>query len=143
MDSFIWDEGWYYVIAAFQTAVTLAEYGNERDEEGKILVKDSHIMQIVGMSEEFKAYLKTLHLGDESKRAERQRIRLDEYDPNAPEYGHGGRRGKRWRIHKSCAGITMVWRVYEEFGKLCKRLKVRREIPQLWRLAGNSMHYPV
>jgi len=23
-----------------------------------------------------------------------------------------------------------------------KRLKVRREIPQLWRLAGNSMHYP-
>jgi len=58
-------------------------------------VKDSHIMQIVRMSEEFKAYLKTLHLGDESKRAERQRIRLDEYDPNAPEYGHGGRRGKR------------------------------------------------
>jgi len=58
-------------------------------------VKDSHIMQIVRMSEEFKAYLKTLHLSNKGKRAERQRIRLDEYDPNAPEYSHGGRRGKR------------------------------------------------
>ena len=40
-------------------------------------------MQVVHMSEEFKSYLKTLHHGDESKRAERQRIRLDDYDPGS------------------------------------------------------------
>ena len=65
---------------AFQTAVALADFGNEKDEDGKILLKDTHIMQVVRMSEEFKTYLKTLHQGDESKRAERQRIRLDAYD---------------------------------------------------------------
>lgn len=37
-------------------------------------------MQIVRMSKEFKTYLQELHQGDESKRAERQRIRFDEYD---------------------------------------------------------------
>ena len=50
------------------------------DEEGKILLKDTHIMQIVRMSKEFKTYLQELHQGNESKRAERQRIRFDEYD---------------------------------------------------------------
>ena len=65
---------------AFQTAVALADFEGAKDEDGKILLKDTHIMQIVRMSKEFKTYLRELHQGDESKRAERQRIRFDEYD---------------------------------------------------------------
>ncbi|KAL8827476.1 MAG: hypothetical protein Q9170_007000 [Blastenia crenularia] len=76
---------------AFQTAVALADYEGAKDEEGKILLKDTHIMQIVRMSKEFKTYLHELHQGDESKRAERQRIRFDEYDAQ----GGDNERGKR------------------------------------------------
>ena len=65
---------------AFQTAVALADFEGATDEDGKILLKDTHIMQIVRMSKEFKTYLHKLHLGDESKRAERQGIRFDKYD---------------------------------------------------------------
>ena len=43
------------------------------------MLKDTHIMQIVRMSGEFKNYLGELHQGNESKRAERQRIRLDDF----------------------------------------------------------------
>ena len=42
-------------------------------------------MQIVRMSKEFKKYLHELHQGDESKRAERLRIRFDEYDVSGGE----------------------------------------------------------
>ncbi|KAL8792691.1 MAG: hypothetical protein Q9195_004751 [Heterodermia aff. obscurata] len=69
----------------FQTAVALADYEGAKDEEGKILLKDTHIMQIVRMSKEFKTYLQELHQGDESKRAERQRIRFDEYDGHSED----------------------------------------------------------
>lgn len=65
---------------AFQTAVALADFEGAKDEEGKILLKDTHIMQIVRMSKEFKTYLHELHQGDESKRAERQRMRYDDYE---------------------------------------------------------------
>ena len=37
-------------------------------------------MQIVRISKEFKTYLHELHQGDESKRAERQRMRYDDYE---------------------------------------------------------------
>ena len=62
-----------------QTAVALADFEGATDEEGKILLKDTHIQQIVRMSSDFRDYLDTLHQGDESKRAERQRIRYDPY----------------------------------------------------------------
>ncbi|MCJ1458205.1 hypothetical protein MMC28_008576 [Mycoblastus sanguinarius] len=70
---------------AFQTAVALAEFESAKDEEGKTLLKESHIMQIVRMSKEFKTYLRELHRGDEAKRADRQRIRYDEFDPAGEE----------------------------------------------------------
>ena len=71
--------------SAFQTAVALAEFESAKDEEGKTLLKESHIMQIVRMSKEFKTYLRELHRGDEAKRADRQRIRYDEFDPAGEE----------------------------------------------------------
>ena len=63
---------------AFQTAVALADFDGA-DEDGKIVLRKTHIQQIVRMSQEFKDYLKELHRGDEAKRAERQRIRYDEF----------------------------------------------------------------
>lgn len=60
---------------AFQTVVALADFDNETNEDGKIVLRESHIQQIVHMSQEFKDYLRELHQGDEGKRAERQRMR--------------------------------------------------------------------
>ena len=65
---------------AFQTAVALADFDGDKDEDGKIILRERHIQQIVHMSQEFKGYLKDLHRGDEAKRADRQRIRYDEFD---------------------------------------------------------------
>ncbi|KAM7202928.1 hypothetical protein V8F20_004175 [Naviculisporaceae sp. PSN 640] len=62
---------------ALQTAVALAEYDAEKDEEGKILVTDTHLKAVVELSRDFKDYLNQLHKGDESKRAERKYERLD------------------------------------------------------------------
>ena len=77
---------------AFETAVALADYEGAKNEEGKILLKETHIMQIVRMSKEFKTYLHDLHQGDESKRAERQRIRFDTYDARSGDNDKGQRR---------------------------------------------------
>ena len=65
---------------AFQTAVALADFDDDRNEDGKVVLRESHIQQIVHMSQEFKQYLRELHRGDEAKRADRQRIRFDEFD---------------------------------------------------------------
>lgn len=46
---------------AFQTAVALAEYDQHRDDEGLILVEDSHIEQVAEMTQEFQEYLTKLH----------------------------------------------------------------------------------
>ena len=62
-----------YVATAFQTAVALAEYDAEKDEEGKILLTDKHLRAVVDLSKDFKNYLDALHVGDEAKRAERKR----------------------------------------------------------------------
>lgn len=58
-----------HIFLAFQTAVALADFGGEKDEEGRILLKDDHVQQNVHMSKEFKAYLNDLQWGDEAKRA--------------------------------------------------------------------------
>ena len=58
-----------HIFLAFQIAVALADFGGEKDEEGRILLKDDHVQQNVHMSKEFKAYLNDLHWGDEAKRA--------------------------------------------------------------------------
>lgn len=63
--------------AAFQTAVALAEYEAKKDSEGKIVLTDKHLRSVVSMSRDFKEYLDDLHLGDEGKRAERRKERLD------------------------------------------------------------------
>ncbi|KAK4167749.1 ATPase [Cladorrhinum sp. PSN259] len=63
---------------ALQTAVALAEYDAEKDEEGKILVTDTHLKAVVEMSRDFKNYLNELHRGNEAKRAERRYERLAE-----------------------------------------------------------------
>ncbi|KAI9883548.1 MAG: hypothetical protein M1823_004690 [Watsoniomyces obsoletus] len=62
----------------FQTAVALAEYNEERDEQGIILLKDEHLRQVVEMSSNFKKYLKDLHVGDEDRRAQQRLERLVE-----------------------------------------------------------------
>lgn len=64
---------------AFQTAVALAEFDAEKDEEGKILLTDSHLRAVVELLKDFKDYLNTLHEGDEGKRAERKYERLDSF----------------------------------------------------------------
>ena len=64
---------------AFQTAVALAEYDAERDEEGKIVITDNHLRAVVELSKDFQDYLDELHKGNESKRAERKGERLDTY----------------------------------------------------------------
>lgn len=65
---------------AFQTAVALAEVENDRDSEGRVRLKDSHIRSIVRMSSAFKKYLHTLHQGDESRQALRHGLRVDDFD---------------------------------------------------------------
>ncbi|KAK0382902.1 hypothetical protein NLU13_8818 [Sarocladium strictum] len=64
---------------ALQTAVALAEYDAEKDEEGKIVLTDTHLKAVVELSADFKKYLEELHSGNESKRAERKFERLDEF----------------------------------------------------------------
>ncbi|PSR83017.1 hypothetical protein BD289DRAFT_411234 [Coniella lustricola] len=62
---------------AFQTAVSLAEYKDQRDEEGRIKLTDEHLRAVVHTSQDFKDYLKDLHKADEDKRALRRYERLD------------------------------------------------------------------
>jgi hypothetical protein len=64
------------MLAAFQTAVALAEFDGEKDIEGNILLKDTHIQKIVKMSFDFTEYLDELHKGSLAKRAEREFIRI-------------------------------------------------------------------
>jgi hypothetical protein len=64
---------------ALQTAVALAEFDAEKDEDGKIIVTDAHLKAVVELSADFKKYLNDLHSGNESKRAERKYERLDDY----------------------------------------------------------------
>ncbi|OTB06589.1 hypothetical protein M426DRAFT_318656 [Hypoxylon sp. CI-4A] len=65
---------------AFQTAVSLAEYDDEKGEDGKVIITDEHLRAVVELSKDFKNYLNELHKGDEGKRAERKYERLDSYD---------------------------------------------------------------
>ena len=69
------------IYTAFQTAVALAEYEAEKDEEGKILLKDTHLSSIVAMSKDFKDYLVKLHGADEEKRAAIEYNRAPENRP--------------------------------------------------------------
>ena len=64
---------------AFQTAVALAEFDAEKDEEGKILLTDSHLRAVVELLKDFKDYLNSLHQGDEGKRSARKYERLDSF----------------------------------------------------------------
>jgi hypothetical protein len=66
-----------WFLTAFQTAVALAEYDAEKDDEGKILLKDTHLSSIVDLSEDFKKYLDDTLGADEDKRAAMERIRHD------------------------------------------------------------------
>ncbi|OLN96128.1 ATPase family AAA domain-containing protein 3B 1 [Colletotrichum chlorophyti] len=65
---------------AFQTAVALAEYDDEKDSEGRVMVTDSHLRAVIELSKDFKGYLRELHRRDEGKRAEDRHERLDSYD---------------------------------------------------------------
>lgn len=64
---------------AFQTAVSLAEYHNEKDSEGKIKLTEAHLKSVVELSKDFKEYLDELHTGDEAKRARVRKERLDDF----------------------------------------------------------------
>lgn len=65
----------------------LAEHDGEKDEEGKILLTDTHLRAVVELSRDFKDYLAELHKGDEAKRAARNYQRLDDF------IGHENRTG--------------------------------------------------
>ncbi|KAI0141732.1 P-loop containing nucleoside triphosphate hydrolase protein [Xylariaceae sp. FL1272] len=64
---------------AFQTAVSLAEFDSDKDEDGRIVVTDEHLRTVMTLSKDFKSYFDELHEGDEAKRAERKYERLDTY----------------------------------------------------------------
>ncbi|KAL1847379.1 hypothetical protein Daus18300_013964 [Diaporthe australafricana] len=64
---------------AFQTAVSLAEYENKQDGEGKIKLTEDHLKSVVELSKDFKDYIDNLHLADESKRALARKERLDSF----------------------------------------------------------------
>ncbi|KAF2735043.1 P-loop containing nucleoside triphosphate hydrolase protein [Polyplosphaeria fusca] len=70
---------------AFQTAVALAEAEDIKDEQGKIVLHQNHIRSIVKMSGAFKKYLNTLHQGDESTRAAREGLRIDDWEDGRDE----------------------------------------------------------
>ncbi|KAF2760974.1 P-loop containing nucleoside triphosphate hydrolase protein [Pseudovirgaria hyperparasitica] len=67
---------------AFQTAVALAEVEDEKvsADDDRVVLKMSHIESIVKMSANFKTYLNTLHQGDETKRAAREGLRVDDFE---------------------------------------------------------------
>ena len=65
---------------AFQTAVALAETENKRDKENRIVLEQGHIQSIVKMSSAFKKYLNALYQGDETTRAAREGLRVDDFD---------------------------------------------------------------
>ncbi|EFQ27428.1 ATPase [Colletotrichum graminicola M1.001] len=65
---------------AFQTAVALAEYDDEKDSEGRIMMTDNHLRAVVELSKDFKGYLNDLHRRDEEKRAEDRYERLATYE---------------------------------------------------------------
>ncbi|KAK2049546.1 hypothetical protein LZ31DRAFT_456667, partial [Colletotrichum somersetense] len=65
---------------AFQTAVALAEYDNEKDSEGRIIVTDNQLRAVVELSKDFKGYLNDLHRRDEEKRAKDRYERLATYE---------------------------------------------------------------
>jgi hypothetical protein len=46
---------------AFQTAVALAEFEQNKDEEGTILLEEHHVQQVADMSRDFRMYLDELH----------------------------------------------------------------------------------
>ncbi|KAI9664612.1 MAG: hypothetical protein M1821_006058 [Bathelium mastoideum] len=64
---------------AFQTAVALAEVDGHKDQEGRVLLKPSHIETIVKLSSKFKDYIATVHKADLAKRARIARIRNDDF----------------------------------------------------------------
>src|SRR4051794_35937713 len=72
-------------ILAFQTAVALAEAEETKDDEGKLILHESHLRSIVRMSGAFKKYLDTLHQGDENQRAAREGLRIDDYEEGKHE----------------------------------------------------------
>lgn len=58
----------------------MAEYDDERDKKGLILVQRKHLSAVVELSSDFKSYLDELHQGDEAKRAERKAERLSGFE---------------------------------------------------------------
>lgn len=64
---------------AFQTAVALAEFHGEKDEEGTILVTDENFKPVIELSKDFNAYLDELHKRSQPQRAEVNYERLDSF----------------------------------------------------------------
>ncbi|KAL3426801.1 ATPase [Phlyctema vagabunda] len=64
---------------ALQTAVSLAEYEANENEESKVVLKRDHIQQVVQMSHQFKEYLKSIENLDPSKKAKKEGIRNDDF----------------------------------------------------------------
>lgn len=64
---------------AFNTAVALAEYNNERDTKGNIMLQPRDLEQVVKMSRAFKDYLLEASGMDPAKQAAAYKLRADEW----------------------------------------------------------------
>ncbi|VUC25648.1 unnamed protein product [Clonostachys rosea] len=51
---------------AFQTAVSMAEYYAEKDEDGRTLLKDDHLRAVLELSKDFNDYIRNVHKGDDN-----------------------------------------------------------------------------
>jgi hypothetical protein len=67
-------------VIAFQTAVSLAEYDGEVDEDGKIVITDDHLMAVVELSKDFDDYLVQLHKKGPAARAQIRHERAEIID---------------------------------------------------------------
>ncbi|KAK2767722.1 hypothetical protein FQN54_003880 [Arachnomyces sp. PD_36] len=73
---------------AFQVAVALADAQNNKDKQGRVLIKPDHIKAAVQMSREFKDYLVHVHKTDMGKKAALMGNRFDAYgQSNKPARG--------------------------------------------------------
>lgn len=70
---------------AFQTAVALAEYYDEKDEDGKVVVTDDHLSAVASLSNDFDEYLNQLHKKKMAARAELRHERLEMVE-SLPEF---------------------------------------------------------
>jgi hypothetical protein len=62
---------------AFNTAVALAEFENEQDAKGNVMLQQHHLEQVVKMSRSFQDYIEATLRMKKDVHAHQQRLRAD------------------------------------------------------------------